>query len=58
MVIAAGTEERRLVAVAQDEVEPEHVAVEAERPVDVRDLQMDMPDVDARIDRRGHAREA
>jgi hypothetical protein len=58
MVIAAGAEERRLVADAQDEVEPEHVAVEAERPVDVRDFQMDVPDVDARIDRRGHACEA
>src|SRR5207237_7697892 len=54
MVIAAGAEKRRLVAVALGDVEAEHVAVEVERPVDVRDLQMNVPDVHARIDRPGH----
>jgi hypothetical protein len=58
MVIAACAEKRRLVADTHDEVEPEHVAVKGERPVDVRDLQMNVPDIDARIDRRGHACEA
>src|SRR6266480_4509377 len=54
MVVAAGADERRLVSVALGDVEAEHVAVETERTVDVRHLQMDMPNVHARIDRPGH----
>src|SRR6188472_398657 len=35
-------------------LEAEHVPVEGERAVDVRDLQVDMADVNTRIDRRAH----
>jgi len=50
VVVAAGREERRLVAHALHLVEAEDVAVEAERAVDVRHLQVDVPDVDSGID--------
>src|SRR5215467_13528191 len=55
MVVAAGAEERRLVARPLHDVESEHVAVEAERTIDVRNLQVDVPDVDTRINRLAHA---
>src|SRR5215831_16832534 len=54
MVIATGAEEGGLVTCPLHDVETEHVAVEAERAVDVRHLEMDVPDVDARIDRLAH----
>ena len=50
VVIAACREERGLVPHALHLVEAENVAVEAERAVDVRDLQVDVPDVDSGID--------
>jgi hypothetical protein len=50
MVVAAGRDERRLVAESLRHVEAEDVAVEAERAVDVRDLQVDVPDVYSGID--------
>src|SRR5439155_20744136 len=50
MVIAAGRDERSLVAHALRHVETENVAIEGERPVDVRDLEVDVADVDARVD--------
>jgi len=55
VVLTAGGEECRLVAHALHEVEAEHVPVEADGAVDVRDLQMDMADVDAGIDQGSHA---
>ena len=55
VVVAARGEKRGLVAHALHEVEAEHVAIEADRAVEVRDLQMDVSDVDAGID-RGHRR--
>ena len=51
VVVAAGGEERGLVAQALRHVEAEHVSVERERTVDVRDLQVDVADVDAGVDR-------
>ena len=54
MVVAARAEERRLVARPLHDVESEHVAVEAEGTVDVRDLQVHVPDIDARVDRLAH----
>ena len=53
VVVVARRDERRLVAVALLHLEPEHVAVEAERAVDVGHLQVDVSDVDAGIDRHG-----
>jgi hypothetical protein len=55
VVVAAGGEERGLVSHALHEVEAEHVPVEPDRAVEVRDLQMDVADVDAWIDRGCHA---
>ena len=57
VVVAAGAQEDRLVAVAHRLLEAEHVAPEAERAVEVGDLEVDVADVHARIDRltRGHA---
>ena len=54
VVVAAGRDERGLVAHALLQLEAEHAAVEAERALEVGDLQVDVADVDARID-RGHA---
>ena len=51
VVVAARRDEGRLVAEALLELEAEHAALERERPVDVRDLEVDVPDVDARVDR-------
>ena len=50
MVIAAGGEEYRLVAVPSLLLEAEHARIEVERALDVRHLQVDVADVDARID--------
>ena len=50
MVVAAGRDERRLVAVPLHHVEAEDVAVEGERAVDVGDLQVDVTDVDSRVE--------
>src|SRR2546421_7580410 len=55
MVVPARTQEDRLLAVALSHLEAEDIAVEAERLIDVRDLQMDVSDVHARVDRLGHA---
>jgi hypothetical protein len=53
VVIAAGGEEHRLVAIALRHLEAEHVAIEGERPVEIGDLQVDMADARARMDRIG-----
>ena len=50
VVVATGRDERSLVADALRHVEAENVAIEGERPVDVRDLEVDVADVDARVD--------
>ena len=50
MVIAAGRDEGRLVAVAQLQLEAEHAAVEVEGAVEIGDLEVNVADVDVRID--------
>src|SRR5919201_2463728 len=55
MVIAAGGDERRLVTVALHDLEAENVTVERERAVDVAHLQVNVPDVHARVDRHATA---
>ena len=52
VVIAAGGDERRLVAHPSLLLEAEHVTPEAERAVEVGHLQMDMADVESGVDRR------
>jgi hypothetical protein len=56
VVIAAGRDERRAVAHPLHQLEAEHVAIEAERAVEIGDLEMDMPDTGAGDDRwvQGH----
>ena len=51
VVVAAGRDEGRLVAEALLQLEAEHAAVEVERAVDVGDLEVDVADVDAGVDR-------
>ena len=51
VVVAAGADERSLLAVARLELEPEHTAPESERALEVGHLQVDVADVDAWIDR-------
>src|ERR1051325_6727638 len=53
MVVAAGRDEGRLVADSLHQVEAQDVAGEGERAVDVGDLQVDVPDVDSRIEAHG-----
>ena len=53
VVVVAGGDERGLVAHPLLQLEAEHADVEAERALDVGDLQVDVADVDAGID-RGH----
>ena len=50
VVVAACGDERRLRAGAGLLLEAEDAAVEADRPLEIRDLQMDVADVDAGID--------
>ena len=57
MVVPAGREERR-GAPGLLHLEPEHVAVEGDGPVEVGDPQVDVPDVGAGIDRLCHAGES
>ena len=51
MVVAARRDERRLIAELLLQLEAEDAAIEVERALEVGDLQMDMADVDARINR-------
>ena len=51
VVVAAGAQEGGLVAVARRLLEAEHVAPEPERAVEIGDLEVDVADVDARMDR-------
>lgn len=50
VVVVARGDERRLVTHPLLQLEPEHVAPEAERAVDVRHLEVHVTDVDAGID--------
>jgi hypothetical protein len=54
MVVAARRDERCLVAVALLLLEAEDVPVEGERSIEIRHLQMYVPNVYARIDRSSH----
>ena len=54
MVVSAGADEGGRVAVALHHLESEDVAVEGERTIEVRDLEVHVSDVDPRIDRFGH----
>ena len=49
-MVAPRRDERGLVAVALHDVEAEDVAVERQRAVDIRHLQVDVADVDAGVD--------
>ena len=52
VMVAAGRDEGGARAVALDQLEAEHAAIEGERAVDVGDLEMDMADPGSGIDRR------
>jgi len=52
MVVSARGDERSLVAHPCLLLEAEHVAPEAERTLEIGDLQVDVTDVDARVDPR------
>jgi hypothetical protein len=52
MVVAAGGHERR-PGQARGELEAQDADVEVEDPVEVCDLEMDVADVDAGVDRAG-----
>ncbi len=52
MMVVAGGDEGGFLAVARLQGEAEDADIEAERPLDVGDLQVDMSDVDARVYRR------
>ncbi len=54
VVVAAGGEERGLVAQLLLELEPEHVAVERDRTVEIGDLQVHVSDIRPRVDRLRH----
>src|SRR5204862_3322533 len=51
VVVPAGGNERRLPAPPLLDLEPEDAAVEGERPLQVADLEVDVPDADGRVDR-------
>ena len=52
VVVAAGRDERGARAVALHHLEPEHAAIEGEGPLEVGDLEVDVADAHAGIDRR------
>ena len=51
VVIPARREKDRVAPVSLRDLEPEHVAVEAQRPLEVGNTEMDVPDADARVER-------
>ena len=51
MVVATGRDEGGVVADPLLQLEAEHAAVEVERPVEVGHFEVDVADVDTRIDR-------
>ena len=56
MMIAAGGNERRLLAKALRQFKTEHAAIKRQRPIEIGNLQMDVANADARIDRRDKSR--
>lgn len=50
-MIITGCEERRSLTKQPVKAEPKHPAIEGKRTLKVRDLQMDVPDADAWVDR-------
>src|SRR5260370_26455178 len=56
VVIAAGRNEGCLAATALGQRESEHAAVEGQRPVEIRDLEVDVAYPDGSIDRMRRAR--
>src|SRR5436190_10102887 len=54
MMITAGGNKCRLRSVTLHQFKPEHPAVKGKRPLDIRHLQVDMADANARIDWRFH----
>ena len=52
VVVVARRDESRLGAIARDQRETEHAAIERQRPFDIRDLEMDVADAGLRIDGR------
>src|SRR6476620_1133700 len=56
VVIPAGRNEGRFRAVTLHQFEAEHAAIEAERAIEIGDLQVHMADPDAGLDRRGSQR--
>ena len=50
MVVPAGREKHRVPPIPGGHLEPEHVAVERQRPVEVGDREMDVPDPGLRVD--------
>ena len=55
MVGAAGAEECRRRSYPLRDFEPEHVGVKGERALEISDLQVDVTDLDARIDGPFHS---
>jgi hypothetical protein len=56
MVVVARGDEGGLIAELLLQLEAENAAVKADRSLEIGDLQMDVADVDARIDRHGRDR--
>ncbi len=57
MVVATGRDEGRLITETGLQLEAEHTAVEAERAVEIRHLEMDVTDLDTGVDWRAHTSE-
>ena len=53
VVVATGAEECR-TGLARDHVEAQHPAVERDRTIEIRDLEVDVADVNSRIDALAH----
>jgi hypothetical protein len=56
MMIAAGRDKGRFLSPKLMKFEPEHAAIESERPLQVGNFEMDMTNADTRIDRFGFVR--
>jgi hypothetical protein len=53
MMIPAGGKERSLASVALRDFKPEHVMIKFQRPIQIRDFQMNVTDFDFGMDRFG-----
>ena len=54
MMVAAGGDECRLLAKSLRQFETEHAAIERQRPIEIGNLQMNVPNANARIDGCGN----